>query len=195
MKVKKGPAAPAQEEPGVTPVAVIEETPAPPAAEEDSAPAAAPPPEVPKILRERTFMKELECELSDAEMLVLGKELARANTDLEEQEERKKEVTKQLAADVEAARNTAVSLSRRLNRGTEYRKVECREVSDIVDLMVYTYRTDTGELVTKRVMELHERQIALDFREQVAQQAELAADVAEAAAEVAAEGEPETVEP
>ncbi len=193
MKVKKGPAAPATEDAGVTPVAVIEETPAPEAEEEPVA--TAPPPEIPKSLRERTFMKELECELSDAEMLALGKELARANTDLEEQEERKKEVTKQLAADVEAARNTAVSLSRRLNRGTEYRKVECREVSDIDDLMVYTYRTDTGEMVTKRVMELHERQLAMDFRDQVVKQADLAADVAEAAAESAEPAEPVEVAP
>ncbi len=189
MKVKKGPVAPAQEEAGAPPVAVIEETPAPatdPDFEiaDDEPVTTVPPPEIPKSLRERTFMKELECELSDAEMLVLGKELARANTDLEEQEERKKEVTKQLAADVEAARNTAVSLSRRLNRGTEYRKVECREVSDIVDLMVYTYRTDTGEQITKRVMELHERQMAMDFRDQVVKQADLAADVAEAAESV-----------
>lgn len=193
MKVKKGPAAPAQEEVGATPVAVIEETPAPAPIEEDPAPVTVEVPEVPKILRERTFMKELECELSDAEMLVLGKELARANTDLEEQEERKKEVTKQLAADVEAARNTAVSLSRRLNRGTEYRKVECREVSDVVMLMVHTYRTDTGELVTKRVMEPHERQVAIDFSHRVAEQAELAADVVEAAEEIAAA--PDVVEP
>ncbi len=200
MKVKKGPAAPAQEDAGVTPVAVIEETPAPAPEGEEPAAAEAPPitvepPPLPKMLQTSYTEKELECRLTDAELLDLGKQLARANTNLEEQEEKKKEVTKQLAADVESARNAAISLSRRLNSGTEYRRVRCQIVRDLETCTVRAIRLDTHEVVSERTMTDEERQLKLDWEEAAAAAADTQQNVDEAAAELAAEAEPEAVAP
>lgn len=192
MKVKKGPAAPAQEDAGVTPVAVIEETPAP--APEAPTVTVEPPP-LPKTLQTSYVRKELDCRLSDPEMLELGKQLARANTELEEAEEKKREVTKQLAAEVEAARNNAVSLSRRLNRGAEFREVRCEVQKDLETCTVRTIRLDTYEVVSERSMTDEERQLTLDWQEAAAAAADTQADVDEAAAEVAAEAEPAEVAP
>lgn len=195
MKPKKGAKPPATDDAAATAVAVEDPPPAPP---EEPAVAVELPP-LPKMLQRSYVKKDLDCRLSDAEMLELGKQLARANTELEEAEEKKREVTKQLAADVESARNNAVSLSRRLNRGAEFREVNCEVIRDLETCTVRTVRLDTYEVVSERAMTDEERQLKLDWEERAAAAADTQAQVDEAAAELADEAtagpdEPEDVE-
>ena len=107
--------------------------------------------------------RTLRCELSHDEQYALGRELARAQQELEAAQTRKKEVGAQLTAEVKGAEAQTQKLGRILANGYEYRDVECRVVYSADGLAVSLVRTDTGEIAETRALTAEERQRRLDL--------------------------------
>jgi hypothetical protein len=106
----------------------------------------------------RRITKHLRCDLSDAEKLGMGQELAREQAMLTVGEERKVEVVAAIKAEIAVHEAQVQHLSRTLNNGYEYRDVACEVVEDFDNKTVRTTRTDTGEEVDLRAMTPEEAQ-------------------------------------
>ena len=66
-------------------------------------------------------------------------------------------------AEIDGLNETAQKLKSEVNSRTENRDVRCEVRHDYDNAMVTTIRTDTGEVVTERVMKLEERQVKMPF--------------------------------
>jgi len=116
----------------------------------------------PKIVK---VSEELSCELNEVEWQNRARDLADAQEGLEREEQRKKDVSKQLNADVAVAKNRVSKLASVVATRREQREVTV-EVKYDYDLGVVTRtRTDTGEVISEREMTDQERQAELDFRD------------------------------
>lgn len=106
----------------------------------------------------------LRCQFSDAEMLELGKQMARAANQKRELESRKAEVTKRLGAEIAEKDTELGKLTERVSQGYEYRNIECGIWFDCPRPGVATtFRLDTMEPISERRMSDSELQSALDF--------------------------------
>ena len=107
---------------------------------------------MPRVIRKCRF------DLTDEEKMELGQRAARELQSLQQAEESKKEIDAQLKGTIEGHRAQALSFSRTLNNGYEYRDAECDERFDWESGMVIVTRCDTGERVDARPMTTEERQ-------------------------------------
>lgn len=120
----------------------------------------------PPTFRESKVSKHLSCLLSDQEIRTMGQELARANAQKDEAEERKKAVDAQLKSEIESHATRSASLARTINNGYQYKDVECVMRFDYVTNTVTTVRTDTGAVIDTRAMTTEERQVELKFEDE-----------------------------
>jgi hypothetical protein len=111
----------------------------------------------------KKLTKNLKCILSEDETRKYGMELARANANKDEAEERKKEVDAQLKAEIESHSTRALNLARKINNGYEYRDVECLMQFDYPKNSVRIERQDTYEIIETRSMTDEERQTSLSL--------------------------------
>lgn len=116
----------------------------------------------PKIVR---VSEELSCELNDVEWDNKARELAEANQEVAIQEQRKKDVTKTLGADVSAAKSKVTKLSTIVATHREQREVTVEVKYDYELGRVIKTRTDTKEVISDREMTDQERQAQLDLME------------------------------
>ncbi|MBC7172128.1 MAG: hypothetical protein H5U40_06875 [Polyangiaceae bacterium] len=103
-------------------------------------------------------LEELPCKLDNVEVRLKGEELARVERKYGEVEEEKKTVTKEFGDKLKSLRGTMDKLAKEIDSRTEYRNVEVVDREDLLNQMVVTVRTDTGETVRSRAMNLSERQ-------------------------------------
>lgn len=106
----------------------------------------------------RKYEKNLECKLTEDEVLAKGRELALEQDELDEAERQKKRVTEDAKAAVEERRGRVRTLSRIVRDGSEDRRVGCEEYLDFANQRAYTVRMDTGEEVETRPLSEFERQ-------------------------------------
>ena len=140
----------------------------------------------PKIVK---ISEELSCELNEVEWQNRARELADAHKEVAMQEQRKKDITKELGHDVSMAKTKESKLADTVATRRELRDVTVEVKYDYELGTVTKIRTDTDEVISSREMTDQERQAELDFRD--------ANDVIEdARAEETAEdkGEPEAEE-
>lgn len=117
-------------------------------------------------LNEKLTKEYLCYKFTEAEMMAFGKSLARASQEFESMEERKKQITKDLASQLETKRGEILLYSRFMNNGHEWRDIECRVIFDSPETGYKTiWRTDTGEMVSTARMTPEERQLKFKFDE------------------------------
>lgn len=103
--------------------------------------------------------KYLRYDFSDAEMLQMGKELARVNERIGALEKDKEEVVSAIKAKISRSEGEGSHLSLCLNKGYEMRDIECViEYHKPINGRKTITRTDTGEVVEETYMDSHEMQ-------------------------------------
>ena len=116
----------------------------------------------------------LKCELNDAEVSSLARELATANKTRARIEQRKKEIDSDLKSQIEAENSKIGRLSDLVQTGHEMRDVECRiELDTPSEGMKRYVRLDTGETVKEVKMSDIDRQTSLDLQDAANREAEL----------------------
>lgn len=105
-----------------------------------------------------TTVEDLPVELTDADMLHRGRELARESAEVQKAEERKSQVVATCKAEIELHASRVSLLTNVLNQGWEHRSVEVDEVHIFPENRVALVRRDTGEVIRERPMTPHERQ-------------------------------------
>lgn len=108
--------------------------------------------------RTRRTAELLPVKLTDDELLAYGCELAREERVLAELQERRKEVTQNIRAEMGEHQARIRKLSRFVESGEEPREVECEELWDYRQGKLVVTRLDTGVVVTERPLTPEERQ-------------------------------------
>lgn len=101
-------------------------------------------------LKQRFEMRQLRCNLTDAERLQASHDIGRASQSHAQAREQAKEVAAQAKAEVERFRLQVEDLGTLLANGYEYRDVEVLVVVDIDERQVRATRTDNGEIIETR---------------------------------------------
>lgn len=116
----------------------------------------------PKIVK---TSEELSCELNDVEWQNRARDLAEANQEVEIQEQRKKDINKELSADVSTAKSKASKLTTIVATRREQRDVTVVIKYDYELGRVTKTRTDNNEVLSDREMTDDERQQQLDLQD------------------------------
>jgi hypothetical protein len=114
----------------------------------------------PKIVK---VSEELSCELNELEWTAKARELADAHREVAQQEQRKKDVVKELGHDVSMAKTRESKLADIVATRREQRDVTVEVKYDYELGTVTKTRTDTDEVITTREMTDNERQAQLDL--------------------------------
>lgn len=114
----------------------------------------------PKIVK---VSEELSCELNDVEWNNRARELADAHKEVAFQEQRKKDITKELGHDVAMAKTKESKLADTVATRRELRDVTVEVKYDYELGTVTKTRTDTDEVISTREMTDQERQAELDL--------------------------------
>lgn len=114
----------------------------------------------PKIVK---ITEELSCELNDVEWQNRARELADAHKEVAIQEQRKKDITKELGHDVSMAKTKESKLADTVATKRELRDVTVQVKYDYELGTVEKTRTDTGDVISTREMTDQERQSELDL--------------------------------
>ena len=116
----------------------------------------------PKVVK---ISEDLSCELNEVEWQNRARELAEAHKEVADQEQRKKDIMKELGHDVSIAKSKESKLADTVSTRRELREVTV-EIKYDYDLGTVTKtRTDTGEVISEREMTDQERQAELDFQD------------------------------
>lgn len=110
-------------------------------------------------------IRDLPCKMTAAEVALKSAQMAAKLEEMGTLEAKKKSVTTQLAEEIKEVREQLNYVGREVRTGLEYRPVTCIEEADFATSKVDLVRTDTGEVVSTRVMHPDERQQVLDLRE------------------------------
>lgn len=116
----------------------------------------------PKIVK---ITEELSCELNEVEWTNRARELADAHKEVAQQEQRKKDVMKELGHDVSIAKAKESKLADIVATRREQREVTVQVKYDYELGTVVKTRTDTGEVISEREMTDNERQAELEFQD------------------------------
>lgn len=114
----------------------------------------------PKVIK---MTEELSCDLNEVQWQNRAREMADAQERAEKEEQRKKDVTKQLNADVAVAKNKVSKLASVVATRREQREVVVEITYDYEKGTVSKRRTDTDEVIDSREMTDNERQGELDL--------------------------------
>lgn len=109
------------------------------------------------------FFERLPCVLEPKETLLKSKALAQLLCDQANVELEKKDANADFKRRLDAIDTRLSELGLEVRTGREYREVQCFERADYAESRVEIIRTDTGEVVRYRPLEVHERQQALSF--------------------------------
>lgn len=105
-----------------------------------------------------TTIEDLPVTLSDEDIRVRGRELARAAAEVQRAELRKAQIMATCKSEIEVHSTEMSRLTEIVNNGWEFRQVEVEEVHDFSSNRVAYVRTDTAELLRERPMTPEERQ-------------------------------------
>jgi len=120
----------------------------------------------PPVYKTREYLRY---DFTDAEMLEMGKGLARANERVGALEYEKEDVVSAIKARITRAESEGAALANGLNKGYEMRDIECIIAFHVPENGKKTItRTDSGEIVRVETMDAHEMQEQLPLREETA---------------------------
>jgi hypothetical protein len=119
----------------------------------------------PPVHKSREYLRY---DFTDAEMLEMGKGLARANERVAALESEKDDVVSAIKARITRAESEGAGLAVALNKGYEMRDVECTVMFHVpADGKKTITRTDSGEIVRVEAMDAHEMQERLPLQPEV----------------------------
>jgi hypothetical protein len=117
-----------------------------------------------KILPSVKHQQEnLQCTLTEAEIAELGRQQARAHSDIEAAEEALKSFSTGIKNKVALAQAVIKSASKKIREGYEWRFVDVTITTDYEGNVVSCTRDDTGVLYHQRPLNTTERQFAMDL--------------------------------
>lgn len=116
----------------------------------------------PKIVK---ISEELSCELNELEWQNAARDLADAHKEVAVQEQRKKDINKELTHDVDLAKAKRNKLADAVSTKRELREVTVEVKYDYELGTVTKMRTDTEEVISTREMTDQERQAELEFHD------------------------------
>jgi hypothetical protein len=108
-----------------------------------------------------TFKQALKCELTQSEIAAMKDRMALLYGEWQAAEAKRKVEAKKLKDDADLLAKELAAVNRDIRNGWVFRDIECREIRDDVGCRIDLMRTDTGEIVSSRPMQPHERQRAL----------------------------------
>ena len=114
--------------------------------------------QIEKKIEEKEVTEYLPCILSDNELIVRSKELAKANEDLSTVEDRKKDMMADFTAQQKKIEANINVLSRTVSQGKEYRNVKCKLVLDYTIGKKELIRLDTFEIIRTEQLSQSDRQ-------------------------------------
>lgn len=109
------------------------------------------------------FRNELECNLTDKEVATYSGELARLTQEQSELEDRKKEVSANYKARIDACISQMRVIARKVSTRKEMRDVDVRWNFDFMANCKVLERLDTLEIIDTRALTENERQMCLDL--------------------------------
>lgn len=112
---------------------------------------------------EGTFRRELECTLTSEQTRTYSGELARLTQSQAELEDKKKEVTADYKAKIDACISQSRVIARKVSSGKEMRDVECRWDYIWNENIKYLIRLDTFEIIDSKVITEDEKQRHFEF--------------------------------
>ena len=136
---------PATEEPATTPV------------ETEDAPVEAEEAPEDNIQTKKT-KESLKCQLSDKEILELGKQSARVGSAIRQKESELQAVKSQFKAELDKLVAERNELETKINAGWEFRTVDCEIIKDFRENTLRVVRLDTFDTVRERTLTAEERQ-------------------------------------
>jgi hypothetical protein len=110
-----------------------------------------------------TFKKELNCKLTEEEVVEYGSQLARLTTEAQELRETKKNIASEYNNRISSKESMARVLAKRVATGEEMREVDCHYLYNWTDGERTAFRNDTGEEMFTDVIPEHEKQQKLDL--------------------------------
>ncbi len=116
----------------------------------------------PKIVK---ISEELSCELNEVQWNNAARDLADAHKEVAVQEQRKKDINKELTHDVDLAKAKRNKLADAVSTRRELREVTVEVKYDYELGTVTKVRTDTDEVISSREMTDQERQAELEFHD------------------------------
>lgn len=116
----------------------------------------------PKIVK---ISEELSCELNEIQWQTAARDLADSNKEVATQEQRKKDINKELTHDVDLAKAKRNKLADMVSTRRELREVTVEVKYDYELGTVTKVRTDTEEVISSREMTDQERQAELEFHD------------------------------
>lgn len=105
--------------------------------------------------------RNLPVKLSDEEMLVKGKEVAKLARDISRAESAKSDTAKALGDRIKELNKELEKSVEIVNSGVEFREVECYELKNFAKSTIDVYRRDTEVYVSSRPMTETEKQSEL----------------------------------
>lgn len=115
----------------------------------------------PKEKKVADFIQRLPVPLTDVELLDFGQRLAKCQADLGEHLAHAETLKKELKAKESAIEAERARLSGIIREKKESRDVPCERWAYYGDGEIVEIRNDTGEVIYRRRMEMHERQATL----------------------------------
>lgn len=115
----------------------------------------------PSKIERREVVKQLDCKLTEDEILKYGRALASINEQVDRAEVKKKSVVKELDSGIAELEAQRTGLVGKINRGAEYRDVKVCLVRDYEARTYHEERHDTGEIINERPLRDDERQSVL----------------------------------
>lgn len=112
-----------------------------------------------------TFKKELNCKLTEEEVVEYGSQLARLTTEAQELRETKKNIASEYNNRISSKESMARVLAKRVATGEEMREVECHYVYDWKAGERTAFRDDTMDELDTDVIPEHEKQQKLDLKD------------------------------
>lgn len=119
------------------------------------------PTKAPREKKLTDFVQRLPVALTDAELLAFGQRLAKCQADLTEHNMHAEQVKKELKAKESAIESERAHLSGIIREKKESRDVQCERWAFYDEGEIVEHRADTGEVIFRRRMESHERQVKL----------------------------------
>lgn len=114
----------------------------------------------------KTIRRNLQCNLTQDELLSKGAELSQTMVDIAQLNERKAVQAREMSEEIKKKTGVANNLVRIVNSGMEMRMVECEKMMNYAEGHVLVRRLDNGEVLEERPMTEDERQLPLLVEEE-----------------------------
>ncbi len=107
--------------------------------------------------------RHLPVRLTDEELLAISRELAKDSQDMQDIENKKKEVNADFTAQTNRTKSCIEIASRKISTGVEYRDIECHVEIYVKEMEKVIMRDDTGKIVKIEKLTTGDLQTELEF--------------------------------